>query len=513
MDHLSRLTRQVHWHVYFLIFSSNLLLVAAWIVCTQVFSLQTVPLLIILAALSIIIPVILSLIYTKYLMQPVRVLWQAILHVSPNQSNTPAPNLDAVKLGRELVTALSLQVYEIASTANRVVANIPVDTTDTRAKLVMNSLPQPLLVMDRDQTIVFINIAARQYLGKTDADVVGKNMYDVLDLSFPSEDTYDHWLTKSRSTAATANASWEHVRLQLPDPQGLKQFDLAANYSKDNPTGVETIVTLYDHTTLYNESDQSIGFIALAVHELRNPLTLLRGYIDVFKEELEGKLDPELAGFMSKMQVAAQQLSTFVNNILNVARVENNQLVLELSEQKWTDVIQSVIDGMSLKAQIHGKKIEFTPPAELPTVGADRVSIYEVLSNIIDNAIKYSGDGQTRIVIATSLTKEGLVQTTVQDFGAGIPSNLIPNLFQKFYRNHRTQTQVGGTGLGLYLSKAIIDAHGGQIWVISKVGEGTTIGFTLMPYVMVTNKLKNPNNEGITRGAHGWIKNHSLYRR
>jgi signal transduction histidine kinase len=288
---------------------------------------------------------------------------------------------------------------------------------------------------------------------------------------------------------------------------------MAANYNKDSPTGIETIVTIFDHTTTYGQDDEAISFIALAVHELRNPLTMLRGYIDVFEEELDGKLSDELADFMRKMQVAAGTLAAFVNNILNVARIENDQLVLELSEQNWIEVVNGAIEGLKLRAQIHKKTIEFVHPTELPTVCADSVSIYEVLSNILDNAIKYSGEEQKKIIVSTILNKEGLVETTIQDFGPGIPSVLLPNLFEKFYRNHRTQSQVGGTGLGLYLSKAIITAHGGQIWVKSKEGEGTTFGFTLLPFSTATSKMKPGDNNGIVRGAHGWIKNHSLYRR
>jgi two-component system sensor histidine kinase VicK len=90
---------------------------------------------------------------------------------------------------------------------------------------------------------------------------------------------------------------------------------------------------------------------------------------------------------------------------------------------------------------------------------------------------------------------------------------VLPNLFEKFYRNHRTRAQIGGTGLGLYLTKSIITAHGGQVWAQSKEGEGSTFGFTLVPYVKLADELKKGNNTDIVRSAHGWIKNHSLYRR
>jgi len=131
-----------------------------------------------------------------------------------------------------------------------------------------------------------------------------------------------------------------------------------------------------------------------------------------------------------------------------------------------------------------------------------------------------TGDGKLErreisktIAIETHLTTDGLVETTVQDFGLGISASIMPNLFTKFYRDHRNRAQIGGTGLGLYLSKAIVAAHGGTVWVRSKESEGSTFGFTLLPYDRLTEELKRSGNQEITRSAHGWIKNHSLYRR
>src|SRR5690606_9555212 len=104
-----------------------------------------------------------------------------------------------------------------------------------------------------------------------------------------------------------------------------------------------------------------------------------------------------------------------------------------------------------------------------------------VINNLVDNAIKYS-DKADRIAVTASLNSDGLVETSVTDYGIGIPSSVMGNLFQKFHRSHKSSMQVGGTGLGLYLCKAIITAHSGNIWVRSKEGEGSTFSFTLMPY-------------------------------
>ena len=291
------------------------------------------------------------------------------------------------------------------------------------------------------------------------------------------------------------------------------QFDLAAYYNKNNPQGFETMLVMFDHTNQYAQDDQAMSFVAIAVHELRTPLTLLRGYIEAFQEELSGKIDPELDDFMKKMSVAAGQLSTFVNTILNVSRIESDQLTLKLRQESWNDIVKSSVETMRNRAEVRGITIQVQPGENIPAVGVDRVSIGEVINNLIDNAIKYSGSSD-RIIVRTHVNNEGAVETTVQDFGVGIPESAIPHLFEKFYRNHRNRSQIGGTGLGLYLAKVIVGAHGGHIWVRSQEGAGTTFGFTVSPYSQLAQEVKNQDNKpDIVRSAHGWIKNHSMYRR
>jgi signal transduction histidine kinase len=167
---------------------------------------------------------------------------------------------------------------------------------------------------------------------------------------------------------------------------------------------------------------------------------------------------------------------------------------------------------MQLRAGVNGVTITLKVDDKLPAVGADAVSAYEVITNLLDNAIKYSGKSK-QITVHSYLTSDGLIETTVQDFGVGIPESAMGNLFDKFYRDYHNRDKVGGTGMGLYISKAIVTAHGGNIWVRSKEDQGTTFGFTLVPYTKLADEQKKGDNADVTRTAHGWIKNHSLYRR
>lgn len=448
---------------------------------------------------------------SNYAVDPLKSLSQAILHVTPGEHGTPAPNLDRLRVGRELVTNLSLQVYQLASLSQQPHSPVPAAQAG-QAEAILNELPVPIIVSNKTQEIVYANRAASDYLGFDSVGLVGKNLYSVLNLSFNTDQTLDAWLSDSRTNTVTASKHWDRVRMTLADQKTRKQLDLAAYYNKNNPSGAETVLAMFDKTKFYGQDDDAVSFIALAVHELRTPLTILRGYIEVFEEEVAPKLDTEMQDFMHKMAASAQQLSSFVSNILNVARVEENQLFLQLHEENWDKILPTMLQDIELRARVHGKKIKFEIAPNLPPVAADRTSIYEVVNNLLENAIKYSEDSDT-IVVRAVKNDDGLIETTVQDFGIGIPDSIIGNLFEKFYRNHRSRAQFGGTGLGLYLSKAIVTAHGGQIWVRSKEGEGSTFGFTLQPYSEVAKKEGSGNNKDIVRTAHGWIKNHSFYRR
>jgi signal transduction histidine kinase len=196
---------------------------------------------------------------------------------------------------------------------------------------------------------------------------------------------------------------------------------------------------------------------------------------------------------------------------LNVAKIEDNQLTLQLHEENWQSIIDNVVRDLGLRAGVRGITIKTDIAPNLPTVGVDRYSIYEVLANLLDNAIKYS-KGTNEIYLTAGLNQNGQVETSVKDFGLGIDSSILPHIFDKFYRNHRNRAQIGGTGLGLYLSHAIVEAHGGQISVASKVDEGSTFSFTVLPFAQLQEATKAGATPNITRNAHGWIKNHALYR-
>lgn len=448
-------------------------------------------------------------------------LARAILHVSSEKADMPAPNARSIKAGKEFMERLAGYVYDMSSKS--VMGLYPLKTSDAPiAKSTspndpislyegaISTSPVPFFTVNKDRMITSVSTSGLSFLGADKQNVIGKRLYDVLRFSFSSDDTLDNWLTYSLSKSVTATRSWDRVKIITSNEQ-TKQVDMSVRFSKDDSSDNEIIVVLFDQSEKYGRDDAGASFVSMAVHELRTPLTIMRGYIEVFEDELEGKLDPEQSEFLRNLSVQAQQLGSFVSNIQNLARIEANSLELQLKSDNWADVLGSALNDMDMRAKVRHKSIERNIADDLPMVGVDRTTIYEVIVNIVENAIKYT-HSDASIIVSSYLKDDNWVETTIQDHGIGIPGGLLGHVFDKFYRSHRSSKSVGGTGLGLYISKTIIEAHGGEIWVKTKEGVGTTFGFTIPTYSSIASQANSSDNNSIERSAHGWIKNHTLYR-
>jgi two-component system, OmpR family, sensor histidine kinase VicK len=467
-----------------------------WLISSYLFRDDPVLLYFFSLTTTLFVALILAKLLANIVNKPLKTIFEIIVYAGHSNRGGVAPNVDKLRLGRKLVTSLAHQIYDLASMSQESHAVMQENEqtfssaqTKPTSISIIDQIGIPLFGINSDQKITIINRAAREYIDKKEEKIIGKPFYDVVSLSFQGEETFEQWLRKSQQNTAVGNKVWE--RVCLADSQGdhIKQFDLNATFSKDNQSGTETMLAIFDRSEKYFRDDSEINFVSLAVHELRTPLTIMHGYIEVFEDEIGPELNSELADFMHKMKASAQQLTAFVGNILNVARVDENQLYLTLQRYNWSDIINFAIQDLEIRAEVNNIRIDVHTEENLPPVAVDQISIHEVINNLVDNAIKYS-ENSNKITIKSILNSEGMVEVSIQDYGIGIPLSAMHDLFKKFYRSHKSNFQVGGTGLGLYLCKALISAHGGNIWVRSKEGEGSIFTFTVQPYDKINmNKL------------------------
>lgn len=225
--------------------------------------------------------------------------------------------------------------------------------------------------------------------------------------------------------------------------------------------------------------EKQIDIVSIAAHEFRTYLTNIINYLSVLSEESKTKLDPEEQVFLDRAFINAQQLSCLVDNLLNMSRLERGVFNSNPQPMDWQKNLNQVVENNRLQASQKNITLELTPPSQpLPKVLADLVKINEVLNNLITNAINYNQAGGWIKVKARVEGNE--VITSISDNGIGIPQEALPRLFTKFFRVTKTPDQRGkGTGLGLYISKSIIDLHHGKIWAQSEEGKGSTFYFSL----------------------------------
>lgn len=465
----------------------------------------------IVISIILVVSTTITILLTKMVARPAKDLLAATIHISGEltDSTPPSPN-DRYYAGTGLDRALQ-SIYDIAGAKNE--AEAPTDSqadqtavvsipSSDKLKSALDNTSCGFVVLDDKRNIIFYNKAAPMHF-----DGESKPSLSVI---FNGSDTLDAWLDDCEQHAVHAERTWTRIPDKLADEENRRLFDVIASYDKGSAN--EVVLTLVDRTAVYSVSEQELDFIAFAAHELRGPITVIRGYLDVLSDELDSTLAEDQKELFRRLTVSANRLSGYINNILNTSRYDRRHLSVHLNEDKLSEIYDIITDDMQLRAHSQNRMLSVNIPSDLPTVAADRASISEVMGNLIDNAIKYSNEGG--VINVTAAVKSDFVEVSVQDFGIGMPGNVVSNLFQKFYRSHRSRETVAGTGIGLYISKAIIESHGGNIGVRSEDGKGSTFTFTLPIYATVAAKLKagDNSNEALISQGKGWIKNHDMYR-
>ncbi len=249
----------------------------------------------------------------------------------------------------------------------------------------------------------------------------------------------------------------------------------AALFDRDDRV-VNIIANVRDMTRLREADDLKNTFISVISHELKTPVALIKGYAGTLRRE-DARWDAHtVRDSAAIIEEEADRLTQLIDNLLDASRLQAGGLKLNISDVALDQLAAHMVEKFSVEAQQHPITLDFPP--NFPTVPADATRIEQVLSNLINNAMKYSPAGAPIRITGSATPREVIV--TVTDQGIGIPLEEQAHIFERFYRvddalSRRTQ----GSGLGLYLAKAVIDAHHGRIWVKSVPGQGSAFSFAL----------------------------------
>ncbi len=240
------------------------------------------------------------------------------------------------------------------------------------------------------------------------------------------------------------------------------------------------ILVLHDLTRIRQFEAMRADFVANVSHELRTPLTAIRGYAETLQH---GALsDPERASeFVGVIQRHSERLTRLIDDLLALSDLELGRTEIRPRPLAVSEAVAAPIEMLQQKAKERGVGLNAEIPDDVPPIAADRDRLEQVLINLIDNAIKYSGAGSRVRVVARPVAENGrsLVELAVCDDGVGIPEKDIPRLTERFYRVDRARSrELGGTGLGLAIVKHIVQAHGGSLGIESTLGRGTIVRVT-----------------------------------
>ena len=238
---------------------------------------------------------------------------------------------------------------------------------------------------------------------------------------------------------------------------------------------VQWFGTNTDITKQKQLEQQKDEFIGIASHELKTPVTSLKAYTQLLERRFRNAGDERSSELLNKMDAQLNKLTGLISDLLNVTRMESGQLLFYSSAFDYNQLIQETVEEIQRTTTRHYIILEL---ASTVTIMADRDRIGQVLTNLLTNAIKYSP--QTETIIVKTVQKDGMLLTSVQDFGIGIPEQKLPHIFERFFRvEGEIQTTYPGLGLGLYIAAEFIKRHHGALWVESEEGQGTTITFSL----------------------------------
>jgi signal transduction histidine kinase len=304
-------------------------------------------------------------------------------------------------------------------------------------------------------------------------------------LNIPSLDTSSEHMLKAFLTFFTGceidtqlERCFNKESFQIPEAVGgEKLYEIFFHYIQDeSPTGEDAVgyfILFYDITEAKLLERSKSELVAVASHQLRTPLTAMRGNVEMLVDESYGPLNPQQQELLGDIDVSTIRLITMVNEMLDITKIERGGLEMTLESLNVKEILDSVTNDLDLYAKRHQFTIDFSHVSGELFIKGDKLRVRQIFQNLIDNAIKYSSHPGSLQISAT--VKEKMIEVVFKDDGIGVPAKEQTNLFGRFYRASNTaKTTSSGSGLGLYIVKSIAQQLGGDITFVSEEKVGTT---------------------------------------
>ncbi len=355
---------------------------------------------------------------------------------------------------------------------------------------VMNSVADGIVALDRSGTIRLINAAGARLAGfNNPQDAVGLNFASVLQLTdnsdSPLEDRHNPLIKalKNNETMTT-----REFRLTNREGQNKTPIELTTAYDMADDA---IIVTYRNIAQELKEDSEQMEFISTASHEMRTPIASIEGFIGLALNEKSASIDERARGYLEKAGQASKHLGELFKDLLDATQLADQQLKAHLQPVEMTALVRDTVMQFGPVAVAKGLVVLFNsiPITQAEAAGEQRLKqalyarvdvefVREIMNNLLENAVKYTPAGRIEVTVQGSTSE---VVVSVRDSGMGIGAEDLPHIFQKFYRADNSETRtIGGTGLGLYISRARAEAMDGTLVADSTYGRGS-IFFLRLP--------------------------------
>jgi len=339
-----------------------------------------------------------------------------------------------------------------------------------RLNAIIENSGDGVMIVNPYRIIQTWNKALVNLTGISADEAIGRPCYEVLNLQTAQGVSVCHTACPLLHPPADGRLYAEGIHQRA---DGLA-INLADNYSPQfNEEGkiTQIIANVRDMTRLYEAEELKQTLLSVISHELKTPVSIIKGYAGTLARE-DANWDKEtLADGLAVIEEEADRLDRLINNLLEASRLQAGGVKLRLTYVDLADMAKTAVEKLQATTANHTFMVDF--PEDFPLIHGDAERLREALTNLIGNAIKYSPEGGS-IKVAGTVGENNRVRLYVSDEGIGISPGDQERIFERFYRvDNRLARQTPGTGLGLFLVKAVIEAHGGQVWVESTPGQGS----------------------------------------
>jgi two-component system phosphate regulon sensor histidine kinase PhoR len=334
---------------------------------------------------------------------------------------------------------------------------------------ILEAMVEGVIAVDGHERILLMNGQARQMFGLGATRGEGKPFLEVI------RNADLHEVFRAVHGGGTGEALRREITTTSPVHRVL---DVSAVRLALAGAAPGVVMVLHDLTALRQLERVRTEFVANVSHELRTPLTAIQGYLETL---LSGALEePQNARrFLEIVLRHSERLGRLLDDLTDLSNIELGKVTLRRETVDLDEVVASVVAIIAPRAARSRVSVTAAIPARLPAVTADRDRLAQILINLVDNAVKYTPEGGT-VTVTAGPAADGLVEVAVTDTGIGIPAADLPRITERFYRVDKARSrELGGTGLGLAIVKHLVLAHGGELRIESREGQGTTVRFTL----------------------------------